>query len=92
MYEVKEFSSRPRIITESPQKAGTHRVGVLLLNASHHHAKMLSFCNNSHSVTAYQFLDRRGDLVRHPFLHLKSPGVNLDYAGQLGYAYDLALW
>src|SRR6185437_10916891 len=71
------------VLFELAPEGGGSRHRILLLDAAHHHAKMRGFDDHGHPKRVKCFLDRMEDLGGQPFLHLKTAGVDVHYAGDL---------
>ena len=57
-----------------------------LLYSTHHHAEMAGLYNDSNALRLEYFREGKGDLLRKPFLDLKSPREHFDYSSNLGEA------
>src|SRR6478752_5700166 len=51
-YQIEEFGTSSRVFAEMTEHGRGHCVGVLLFYASHHHAEMLGFNDNAHTLGA----------------------------------------
>lgn len=86
-----ELGARLRIRLERASHGARDREAVLLLNPSHHHAKMLGLDDDSDTLRLKDVFDGLRDIHSQALLHLKSASKNLDRAGDLGQADDLAI-
>ncbi|KAG4427465.1 hypothetical protein IFR05_017053 [Cadophora sp. M221] len=88
---VQEFLSR---LCYEPQHT-EHTTGggdcPSLLNPPHHHAEMTGLYNDAYALRLEQFEEGLGNLLREPFLDLKSPREHIDNPSDLGEANDLAI-
>jgi len=86
--EVEELRARAGIIPEPTEQSGGNGERVLLFNAPHHHAEMLSFDDDTDALSADELLKRRGNLLGHAFLDLQAASVNFHQARKFGKADD----
>ena len=87
-YLGQEFTPNSGFLHGSAHGCG-HRVGEVLFDPPHHHAKVLAFNLNANTLGTEFFVEGRGDLLGHPFLDLETLGKHVDQAGNLGEADDL---
>ena len=57
-----------------------------LLHSTHHHAEMAGLYEDSDALRFEYVGEGKGDLLREPFLDLKSPREHFDYSSDLGEA------
>src|SRR5262249_4403892 len=72
------------------QRAGEDH-GVLLFNPTHSHAQVLCFDDDGHAKRIELLHDGICDLVRKPFLNLKSSCVDVYQTGEFGNTNDLVM-
>src|SRR5207248_2446300 len=65
---------------------------ILLLDAAHHHTKMLRLNNNGHANRLDPLVDRFRNLHREPLLYLKALRKHIDNTRKLAEADDLSPW
>src|SRR5581483_3420587 len=75
-----KFLARFLLVAEAAQHGRGHSGGMLLLDATHHHAKVAGFDDNADALRFNDVLDGFGDLGCQPFLNLQAPRENLDEA------------
>ena len=90
MNKVHEFLSRLGLIKGTAEIAGGGN-GVLLLDASHLHAHMLSLYYDHHAKWLQGILDTVLDLLCHALLHLQAMCIDIHHAGYLRKTSDVAV-
>src|SRR6185437_5354292 len=83
--------ARARVVPENARDGRRHRLRILLLNTAHHHAEMICFDHDAHAARLEHALNRFGDLLGEPLLHLQAARKHLDDARELGEPYDLVV-
>src|SRR5688572_23083980 len=79
------------VLTEGPE----HRAGdgkrVLFFHPPHRHAQVSPFADHGNAKRIELLANSLGYLVRHPLLHLKAAGKNVDQSGNLAEPDHMAL-
>src|SRR5688572_30011657 len=83
MDQSQEFVASHRAVPELTAKRAGDRPRVLLLDASHHHAKVLCLDDHANTSGLEHFLDRARDLFSEALLYLKAPREDLHESRQL---------
>ena len=78
-------------LAEAAQHGAGHCPGVLLFHAAHHHAEVAGLADNADAFGVQNSLNRLGDLLRQPLLHLQPAGKHVDDPGNLTQADYLVL-
>jgi hypothetical protein len=86
--EVKKFSPGLLQRAESAQHGTGNRTTVLLFNAAHLHAHVLSIDNHTNAVRRQFLIDGFGNLGRQAFLNLQAPAEHLHQPDDFADAYD----
>ena len=74
-----EFAAHLFVRTESAEHGGRDHFRILFFNTAHHHAKMLTFENDSHAFRIHALHYRFGDLFCKFFLNLQSSCETVNY-------------
>ena len=91
MCKAEELVPGHGTLPKLPAQSAGDRLGGLFLRAAHHHAKVHRFDDYTDAARLEHSLDRLGDLLREPLLHLQPAGEDLDNTRQLRDADDLAV-
>src|SRR5208283_2830748 len=81
----------PLALAEYPQHVGGYGDGILLLHATHDHAKVARLNDDADSLRLYLVHDGLGNLHGQALLHLQPPRKDIDDAGNLAEANHLAV-
>src|SRR6266550_3953257 len=84
VYQPQEFVPGLRILQQRAPQGARDRLGVLLLDAAHHHAEMVRLDHDTHTARLEYVHERVRHLVGESLLHLEPAGKHLDHAWDLG--------
>ena len=82
--QPQELVSGPLVVEEDTAHGRSDRLGVLLLNAPHHHAQVIGLDDDAHPQRLRRVPYRLGDLLGESLLNLEPAGEHLDHASRLG--------
>ena len=83
MGEPQELVAGHRALAKLAAQCGGDRLGVLLLDAAHHHAQVDRLHHDADAAGSEHLVDRPGYLLGEPLLHLETAREDLDEARQL---------
>ena len=91
LYERQELLPHLFVFPERPEDGRRRHLGILLLDAAHHHAEVLRLYDDANSLGAGLRHNSLRDLLGHALLYLEPARVHVDYARKLRDAEYLAL-
>ncbi len=77
---MQEFGSEMGLMLQAPQHHGRGHGGMLFLNATHHHAKMLCLDDDPYPQSLRDLQHSLSNLLREALLDLQTPCVHIDNA------------
>jgi hypothetical protein len=86
--EAEELGARRRVLAEHAAQRARDGHRVLLLDPAHHHAHVRGLDHDAHAARAQHVVERPGDLLGEPLLHLQAAREHVDHAGELREADD----
>jgi hypothetical protein len=79
--QIQELRPGARVVAEQPAQRARDHLRVLFLDAAHPRAKVHRLDHHANAGRLKHMVNRLGDLLRQPLLHLETTRIDFDDAG-----------